>query len=239
MRSGAPAGAVILGVAAWLGLASPAAARPEPAAPDLRARVEQYVRARAPGSVTQIEIPELTDFALPGVAEGSVDVALSARRGQSFVGWVPVTVALRSQGRELKRGVVTVRVSAEERVLVATRSLRSGETLRGADLAYELRDLADVPDGGMKDPGQLVGRRVKRFVSAGDPVALDWTEPVPRIRRGQNVKLRLHRGPLRIETTGRARQDGFEGDWIRVVNTSSRRELLGRVGRDGVVHVEF
>ena len=37
----------------------------------------------------------------------------------------------------------------------------------------------------------------------------------------------------------RAREDAPTGGTLRVLNVDSRREVSGRVGSDGVVHVEF
>ncbi len=46
-------------------------------------------------------------------------------------------------------------------------------------------------------------------------------------------------GRLLIEGKGVVRKDAHAGEWIRVVNADSKRELLGRVEPDGAVHVEF
>ena len=40
------------------------------------------------------------------------------------------------------------------------------------------------------------------------------------------------RGALRIESQGRARQDGNVGDWIEVENLRSRKLVTGRIGPD-------
>lgn len=49
----------------------------------------------------------------------------------------------------------------------------------------------------------------------------------------------LQSGALMIQATGQAKERGATGDWIRVVNLDSKRELTGRVDREGRVHVAF
>ena len=64
-------------------------------------------------------------------------------------------------------------------------------------------------------------------------------EGVPVVERGDRVLLVLEDGPLRIQATGRAQESGVVGEWIRVRNLDSKRELSGRVDREGRIHVAF
>lgn len=216
------------------------------ASPDedaLRDAIERFVREHAPEPPTALEVPALADFVLPAGTGGDVALELSANPRERFVGRVPVTLALRSGGRELKRGVVTVEVKIERPVLVAARSIRRGERLAARDVRVERRDLSALAgrplDGWLAGADGLDGRRARRSLRAGQPIAAAWLEATPLVERGQSVRIALRRGGLRIEAAGEARADGREGEWIEVLNRDSRRELVGRVGPDGVVHVSF
>lgn len=221
-------------LAAWLG-ASLAPTTAFAGEAELRAAIERFVRERAPAPPTAVEVPALSDFAVDGPAE----VRLSTHPREKFLGRVPVTVALRSGDRELKRGVVTVAVRVEQPVLVAARPIRRGERLGPRDVRVERRDAAELPAGWLGDAEAVRGRRARRSLRAGEPLAAASLESAPLVERGQVVRLALRRGSLRIEAAGEARADGRAGDWIKVVNRDSRRELVGRVGDDGVVHVAF
>ncbi len=228
----------LLGCALFAGSASAA-----PDEDDLREAIERFVLERAPEPPTALEVPPLADFVLAGETEGEIAWEFSANPRERFVGRVPVTLALRSGGRELKRGVVTVAVKIERPVLVAARPIRRGERVQARDVRVERRDLAELGgrslDGWLASAEGLAGRRARRSLRTGEPIAAAWLETTPLVERGQSVRLALERGGLRIEATGEARADGREGEWIAVVNRDSRRELVGRVGPDGVVHVEF
>jgi flagella basal body P-ring formation protein FlgA len=168
-----------------------------------------------------------------------LSIELSTHPDQSLLGTVPVRVKLRSEGRTLREGVVTAKVRAELPVVVAARDLRSGRPLAAADLAVEVRDAAGLRAGWLDDPGQAVGRKLRRPLRRGRVLAPDGLDEPARVHRGERVKLRLARGRLRIEAEGRAREDGGVGDWIRVLNVASRREVLARVESDGTVHVRY
>lgn len=199
--------------------------------------IEAFVRSRAEGTVHSVSLPPLERFAVADV--GDFDVALSAHPQQVMAGWVPVTLAVSSGGETLRRGVVTVRVEAERNVVVTRRSLRRGAVLAASDLIVEPMPVSDLPEGWLADSAPAVGKRLKRSLAAGAPVSAQQLEQPPAVRRGQRVKLELRHGGLRIEGFGRAQQDGRPGEWIRVRNTASNREVTGRVSEDGVIRVDL
>lgn len=205
----------------------------------LEARIERFVRDCAPQLPTSIEIPPLGDFALDDVDPETVDVRLSARSRQRFAGAVPITVTLVSDGREVKRGIVTVQIRVQRPAVVATRPLRKGKILRPADLQIESRDLSALPTDWIADVASVVGQRIRRGVSPGVPLRSLWIEAAPLVVRGQVVPVRLVHGALLIETRGRARSDGRAGDRIRVARGEGLRDIVGTLGTDGVVNVEF
>jgi flagella basal body P-ring formation protein FlgA len=59
------------------------------------------------------------------------------------------------------------------------------------------------------------------------------------VKRGQIVTLMLEGQGFRITTVGQAGDDARRGDAVRVVNLTSKREVLGRVEGPGLVRVPF
>jgi flagella basal body P-ring formation protein FlgA len=235
-------GAWVLALSCWVLLAVAASAAPQEAL--LRQAIERFVLANAPAPPSAVDVPPLADFVVGAEAGGGeIEIELSTNPRERFQGRVPVTVALRSGGRELKRGVVTVGVKILRPVLVAARSIRRGERPSARDVRVEPRDLAELEGRPFEDwlgsAEALLGRRARRSLRAGEPIAAAWLESAPLVERGQTVRIELERGALRIEAAGEARAAGREGDWVEVLNRDSRRKLVGRVGPDGAVHVAF
>jgi flagella basal body P-ring formation protein FlgA len=231
-----------LAFALLLGWACAAAAEPPPpldeADPGLRVQIAEWLRVRSPWPVTSVELPALEAFVLANEPP-DLAVDLSTHPDEPLLGTVPVRVRLESSGRVLRDGIVTANVHAELPVVVAARDLKSGRPLVPADLTVELRDAAELRAGWLDDPSQAVGRRPRRPLRRGMALAPDSLDAAAPVRRGQRVKLRLAQGRLRIETEGQAREDGQVGDWIRVLNLASRREVLARVDDDGTAHVGY
>jgi len=186
-----------------------------------------------------MEIPVLRDFARASAPFDSVSVELSTSAREAVRGSLPVTVRLKSRGKEFKRGVVTVQLRSDRLALVAARAIAAGDVIEADDVRAASVARSKLSRGAYHEASQVVGRRAKRMMREGMVFRPDRVEDVPVIRRGGTVRIRLERGPLRIEAIGRAREDGVLGSPIRILNLESRREIVGIVREDGVVHVAF
>ncbi len=205
----------------------------------LEDRVQAFLLERVPEGPVRIAVPPLDEFSLDGVAPESVELSITTDAPEPLSGSVPLTIAITRDGHELERRVVTAEVMNAELGVVAARALSRGDVLREEHLTLapignplERRSaVAAIEDA--------IGKRVRRNLQSGTPLRAAWLEEVPLVKRGEPVRLSVSRGRLRIESTGIARQDGKAGQIVRVENPNSHREVLGRVGEDGVVHVVF
>lgn len=206
----------------------------------VRADVERFILERVEGEPSAIEIPELRafDFAVSGVP-GEVRTELSTRSPSPMHGRVAITVSLYVGQQLVKRGVVSPYVTMSDRVVVAKRALARGHVVTPEDLAYADRDRAASPGDVARNAELVVGQRARRSLAADQVLREGDFERVPVVERGDRVTLVLKHGPLVIQTLGKAQETGAAGDWIRVVNVESKREVSGRVDPEGRVHVAF
>lgn len=201
--------------------------------PALGPRVEAFIRANASSAVQRIELPELSALEpAPGL-----EVRLSVHPRTRFEGSVPITIRYLSGGREVRREVLTARVTRAHRVLRATRALRRGDRVRPGDVEEVTLAGSAVPRDPISGRHDVVGRRTIRAVAAGAVWRRGWVEHAPAVSRGDPVMLVVSHGGLRIQARGRARENAEVGDLVRVINVDSRREVVGRVQNDGAVHV--
>lgn len=96
---------------------------------------------------------------------------------------------------------------------------------------------------GLRNPcfnmDELVGKKLKRSLRQGVPLDRNSVEFPPMVARGEMVTIILKHGSLELTARGEARQDGQEGETIRVRNTNSQRDILGRVTAPGMIEVEY
>lgn len=206
----------------------------------VRAELEAFVRERVESAEPQIEVPPLSRFAVDGDRfEEPLRVELSTRERPPFAGRVAITVELYAGAHLLKRGVVSPYVRIEEDVYIPTRDLHRGDILSAGDLQRVTRDRNRLPQDPVRDRSDAVGQRVARSVRQDRVLRMSHLESVPMVERGDRVTLFLDTGSIQIRSVGMAAESGAVGDWIRVKNLDSRRELSGRIDREGRVHVAF
>jgi flagella basal body P-ring formation protein FlgA len=230
---------VAIAIAIGLGHASEAHAE-SPAVERVRTDLERFVAERIEDPSASVQLPALRafDYDLSG-APGEIRTELSSRSATPFQGRVSITVALYAGDVLVKRAVVSPYVEIPDRVLVAKRPLARGQVVSEDDLVSASRDRADSPPDAARDLSAIVGLRTKRGIAGNQVVRNGDFEAVPIVERGDRVVLVLIDGPLMIQAAGLARETGASGEWIRVVNLDSKRELTGRVDREGRVHVAF
>ncbi len=117
--------------------------------------------------------------------------------------------------------------------LVATRTIRPQTTLTADDLTLVAMDIP----GALTDPAAAIGQEARIAIYAGRPIRQPDLGARALVDRNQIIPLAYAAGGLTILTEGRALARGGAGDFIEVMNLSSRSKILGQIGPDGVVRV--
>ncbi len=244
-ESSVPCAAVALGAILAMQLLLVATARANAGEELVRKDIERFVRARiarteAEDGRTAIELPPLGSFLVDRDRHpGPLRTEISTRASEPFRGRVPLAVSLYAGDDLVSRAVVAPYVRRTERVVVPTRDIRLGSVLGPGDLAKVDRDARRLPRDVVRDESEVIGLRAKRSLRKDQVFRASQVEGVPLVERGDRVQIVLQAGPLRVSATGKAQEAGALGDWIRVVNVDSKRELSGRVDAEGRVHVAF
>jgi flagella basal body P-ring formation protein FlgA len=111
--------------------------------------------------------------------------------------------------------------------------------LAGDDFRRERRPAGEVPLDALADLADPADLEVLRPVQAGEVLTPRVIRPRIAVKRGELVTLLLEGDGFRITTQGQASEDARRGDAVRVLNISSKREVLGWVEGGGVVRVPY
>lgn len=167
------------------------------------------------------------------------DVSLLARPEEAPAPFTVLRVAvmIRVDGRDYQTLPLAFRVARQQRVVVASRVLEPKAALDAADFRLELRPSTEAPPGALTavtDPEDL---EVVRSIRPGEVLTERLLRRKVVVRRGETVTLLLEGRGFRVTARGEAREDARRGDVVRVVNPTSKREVMGRVEGPGVVRV--
>jgi flagella basal body P-ring formation protein FlgA len=152
---------------------------------------------------------------------------------------VPGTAAatLRFQDSSGKERSLAVRLVWTQPVLVLTRSVRRGETLKESDFA--VRPLR-VGRAGVyaSRPSEAAGRSLRKNLSQGEAIALNLLVNVPIIERGKIVTIVVQRAGVTVKARGEALENGALGDVISVRNLAGRAVVKAAVVAEDTVEVK-
>ena len=169
------------------------------------------------------------------------EVFLDARAHEGPVGsaFMAATVLVRVNGRDYQTLSLTFRVGRYRQVVVAARPLEPKTVLGAADFRIDSVSSTELPVDALpaiSDPGDL---EVLRPVKSGEVITPRMLRQKIAVKRGEIVTLILEGRGFRITTQGQAVEDARRGDSVRVVNVTSKRDVLGKVEGPGIVRVPF
>ena len=179
-----------------------------------------------------LDLPE--PFSVP---QGRIDYQIIPAN-PSVIGSRRMTLLTRVDGDIVSNQSLRVDLEAMAEVIVAKASMRRGTLLTAADVETIYMDISKVDEPVFAED-KIVGKQLKRSVRLGDPLEQKEVEFPPVIKRGEQVVINASRQGLQLTAAGKARDDGRPGEMIRVVNSSSRKEVVCRVVAPGLVKVEF
>ncbi|WP_296418224.1 flagellar basal body P-ring formation chaperone FlgA [Pseudooctadecabacter sp.] len=117
--------------------------------------------------------------------------------------------------------------------LIAARTIPARTILGPEDIL--IRDVSVA--GGMADPSLAIGQEARVALYAGRPIrSADLSAPAV-VERNQIIQIIYRRGGIVISTEGRALDRAGPGDWIRVMNLSSRATITAQIHESGVAVV--
>ena len=118
--------------------------------------------------------------------------------------------------------------------VVATRTIRSHAIIGPNDVTIKPVENS----GSLSEIRDAVGKEARVILYAGRPIRPGDVGPVALIERNQIVPLVFISGNIKISTEARSLGRGGEGDFIRVMNLSSRTTITGEISADGSVTVK-
>ena len=128
--------------------------------------------------------------------------------------------------------ITSAPISAE--VAIAARNIRPCEVISVTDVMV----IRGEASGAFKSADLIVGAEAKVALYAGRPIRRGDVRPPALIGRNDLVELVYRTRGLEIVAAGRSLARGGVGEKITVLNTSSRRRVLGQVLPNGRVLVE-
>ena len=201
--------------------------------------LEETLRNLLPDPRKTLAIQEVQGFEAfilpPGPYTSEVILPESAHRG----GPMTVTLSLFQEGRLVQKLRVRVRVEIQGFVVAARTGLRRHQEIGENDVHLIKKNLSLLPPDVVTDLKNAVGKRLTLSVNGQETLRSSMVETPPLVKKGDRVILVIDHSYFKITTFGEVKEDGRRGEWIKLVNISSKKEVHGRVVDAHTVQVEF
>lgn len=116
-----------------------------------------------------------------------------------------------------------------------TQTLPKGSILTNSDLTMADVGNLILPKSAVMDATPLVGMEVVRPLRAGMPIPQGSLRTPPDAYKGKSVTISITQPGMEITTKGKAMQDGYMGDNIRVYSHLNQKIINATVVAPGVV----
>jgi flagellar basal body P-ring formation protein FlgA len=205
----------------------------------IRAAVQQYITRHAPWAAGQMIVKKIKFNRPVGLPAGKVALSVAAPKHTDWLGAIPFTVGVAVNGQRTAAFTVPVNIEVWSDVLMTTKPLGRFEPIDRDDIQVKKMDLARVPSNVLVKVDEVLGKRTNRNIAANCILRTDLVEMPPLIKRGDLVEVVAQSPMLKISVKAMAKENGRQGDRIKVVNLRSKKTLYALVVDDHTVRVEF
>ena len=176
-------------------------------------------------SLSPVSIPE--SIRLP---QGEYELSLY-RTGNQNLGSVRYQLTILIDRMEVARRPLIVEIGHLRPVWVVDKQLNAGEVVTEDALRFERRRVLNerADEMSIEDLGELAGLKLSRTLSRGLVLTRDVFAKELLIRRGDELRLFVHSGGIRLQVQAKAQASGGPGDVIDVKNLKSGKIVKARI----------
>ena len=208
---------------------------------EVREVVTAFVTARTAGMGWDVHVRRITISDALKLPDGVIDYEIVAP--QQWEGWGSISIAVLARQKDKDRVVrnipVRIEVEALAGMVVTLQQIDRGVSIMATDLVLQKREITHNSYLAARKIEEVIGKKARITLRANQPVRADQVEKVALVKSGQMVTIIAENSVLKVSVTGKANSSGAEGDFIRVQNLTSLKEIPARVIDASTVLVAF
>jgi flagella basal body P-ring formation protein FlgA len=144
-------------------------------------------------------------------------------------GQVVVRLSYYKDGLASYKAAASVNIGILKPVIVAGRAIKPGEALDADKLGLETRNIAELSDAPIEAAEAIRGMIASHFIPAGRIITSTSIQMPPALITGDHIMIKYSRGSLTLSTEGIAKENGFIGERIKVMNADSKKIISATV----------
>jgi flagella basal body P-ring formation protein FlgA len=175
-------------------------------------------------------VVQLTDMPqLPVLPAGALDIEVFPVTHEPFIGNVTVTIQFIVDGKRIQSLNVAGKVGLYQNVVYARRMMKRNDTIGAEDIQVVRTSTFDHPERVISQPEQVIGKRLVCGVGINQPIGSHMLDKALTVKRGDMVVIVCELDGLTLTAKGQAKENGSQGDKIKVVNVDSHKSIFCNV----------
>jgi len=150
-----------------------------------------------------------------------------------------LSVGLRCSGKKPWTVYIPAQIKNFAHIVTAAHSLQRGKQITDSDLMITKQDISQVRGGYFTQNKNVIGKILKRSLTAGQAFSVRNLKSPLLVRRGDEVVILASVGGIQVRVKGNALQDAALGERVPVRNKQSKRIIQGTAIKSGVVSVQM
>ncbi len=171
----------------------------------------------------------------PGPYTCELTVPDSVSRGGAFA----ATLSFFQEGRLSGKTRVRARAEIHGFVVAVRNGLRRHQELGEKDVLLVKKDINLIPPDAITEVKEALGKRMTLSLNGQEILRQSMVEAIPLVKKGDRVLIIIDNERFKITTLGEVKEEGRRGEWVKLMNISSKKEVSGRVIDAHTVLVEF
>jgi len=140
-------------------------------------------------------------------------------------------------GEKLYRSILLpVKVRTFEDIVVAKENIKTGSVIKRDDLMIKREETTTFGNDIIYNVNDAVGKKTKTIIGKEGILKGNLLENMPIIEKGKFISITVLKGDVVVTAPGKALEDGYMNEFIKVLNLSSKENLMAQVnGNSSVV----
>lgn len=197
---------------------------------DLAPLFEKTVRENAPWPAQAIKISDLRAYPSKiRMPRGRLTFEIETSPSCKFLGRTSCLITISSQGGKQRRVRVCGWIEVYRQVLCATRPMRKGDIISPDNVSLVRRPLSRLRGQAIDNIKEAYGLAIKRSIRAGQILTVKMLTRPLVVKRGARVIIKAESAHILVRTPGKIQQAGAIGDYVKVLNIMTHREIVAKV----------
>lgn len=198
-----------------------------------------YINSRLEKENIEIIISKFTVNGNKLLPSGEVSLRVFQKGREELYGYVRLIAIVSIDNVPRTEVTLSGWIDVFDSVVCTSRRLNKGEVITKNDVYLTKKNISRLHPDTLTDMNQAIGLMLNHDVKENDTLKEGMLKRAPIVNRGDVVTILAEMGGIRVTAPGRILEKGYLGEYIRVQNAISKKNVNAKVVNDSTVMVDF